>query len=74
VAFAAFTAYQVNALNQSVLEVVSLDSIESVASNESSTMNCKWFPQKCDSGVQREICIVDGNGGACVCGSVTRPC
>lgn len=70
----AFTTYQVNAVNQSVEEVVTVSSVEALANSENIGGACKWTQQKCSSGVTREVCLIDGNGSTCICGSVTRPC
>lgn len=38
-------------------------------------MSCKWKQVSCDNGNQvREVCIVDGNGTSCRCGTVSREC
>lgn len=45
------------------------------ASEEEGGGNCKWSPAVCPGGqIQREICLSDGTGNSCQCGSVTRPC
>ena len=37
--------------------------------------NCKWSGQLCpDQVTPREVCLSDGTGTNCTCGSVTRPC
>lgn len=36
---------------------------------------CKWSQYVCPDGVTfREVCLVDGDGGGCTCGTITRPC
>ena len=36
---------------------------------------CKWSAETCpDNTTHREICLSDGDGNTCTCGSVTRSC
>ena len=35
---------------------------------------CKWSQEDCPNSPDREVCLVDGSGYTCECGSVTRPC
>ena len=37
-------------------------------------LTCKWAGQTCTTGVEREVCLSDGDGNSCTCGTVTRPC
>lgn len=72
--FSVFTAYQVNTI-ETVADSIDLASVEAVAASEGGGgVQCKWGQQTCDNGNVREICVTDGNGGTCSCGSVTRPC
>lgn len=71
--FSVFTAYQVNTIETAV-DCIDLASVEAVAASESGGTQCKWAKQTCDNGNTREVCVTDGNGGSCSCGSVTRPC
>lgn len=75
-AFAGFTAYnvyQANATKQ-VVALMNIQQVEALGNNEGSGKVCKWFQETCSSGKIREVCLDDGNGGVCECGSVTRPC
>jgi hypothetical protein len=38
------------------------------------TGTCKWSGEDCPGGGSREVCLEDGDGNTCSCGSVTRPC
>lgn len=70
-----FTAYQVNTIEKSVTGYIDLNYIEALASNEGGGSEpCKWSQDTCDDGGTREVCLTDGNGSHCTCGSVTRPC
>lgn len=78
IVFAAFTAYQINAVNQVTSELLTLNAVEALGNLEtnpgSSPIVCKWHQEICDNGNYRETCINDGNGSVCQCGVVTRPC
>lgn len=41
---------------------------------ENEDTKCKWSGETCSSGVWREICLKDGDGNDCTCGTVTRDC
>ncbi|MBQ8771102.1 MAG: hypothetical protein IJZ60_08120 [Bacteroides sp.] len=75
-AFAGFTAYnvyQANATKQMVA-LMNIQQVEALASGEGGGKVCKWSQQTCSNGNVREVCLDDGNGSVCECGSVTRPC
>ncbi len=36
--------------------------------------SCKWASSVCPNGNPREVCLTDGNGNSCSCGTVPRPC
>lgn len=69
-----FTAYQVNAIEKNVANCIDLTNVEAIAAFESGGDQCKWHQETCDNGGTREVCLSDGNGSICSCGSVTRPC
>jgi hypothetical protein len=46
----------------------------SANSRNSFVPTCRWSSQICESGTFREICLVDGTGNICECGTVSRPC
>ena len=52
-----------------------VSSIESLTQEESST-KCKWKVIDCPKLFtgDYEVCVVNGDGYACTCGSVTRDC
>ena len=37
-------------------------------------VGCKWSGEDCPDNSHREVCLVDGDGNDCTCGSVTRAC
>ena len=77
VAIAAVALYQkANAVKETANEVVNLESIESLAQNESGGggLSCRWEGDTCSDGTYREECLTTGDGANCTCGSVTRNC
>lgn len=75
IAMGGLSIYQAKTLENEVADV-DLFTLEAFANdNETSGSQCKWHEEKC-SGTERnrEVCVVDGNGSSCPCGSVTRPC
>jgi hypothetical protein len=35
---------------------------------------CKWQGDTCPDGNEREVCVKDGHGDKCTCGTVTCSC
>lgn len=69
-----FTAYQANTLEKTV-ENIELTSLEAMAQGESGDGGSwRWHSEKCPNGNTREVCVDNGDGSSCSCGSTTRPC
>ena len=57
------------------ISVFSLANIEALSDPENGSA-CKWSQVSCPGlfGGTREVCLDDGDGNTCICGSTTRPC
>ena len=57
------------------INILLITSKNSSASPPQDPQQCKWSGQDCPDGqTYREVCLVDGDGNTCSCGSVTRSC
>lgn len=75
VACSLVTVYQTNTVAKAT-EDIDLISVEALAQEESGGggTSCRWHSEKCPSGSTREVCVDNGDGSSCSCGSTTRPC
>ena len=57
--------------SKTALSPLQMENLEALSDNENTSGTCKWKYDKDLYGCPRHICILDGRGDICVCGSVS---